>query len=717
MRKIKSKTLVIYLLLIGILPACCIAEPPQAATHNNKINTNAPLKQTEKADSVAELFKAKCVSCHNPEKPSGGIDILDTEKLIQKELIDLNDPINSQLYDSVVSKRMPKTGEPLTEQELKLVLDWITELGNITQPINETIINYGNVVLCAYEDMTKNVKPIDKKDIQYFDISAQINYGDTQIVEQINDALSLALNRLNNASPHLVEPVKVECKEAPNSLYRVRMKDFSFDRYDIDQFIKNSKYMYYVDEFDSYLYDYALKELIKDTQSATTPIIRADFFIHRATQPPFYEHFLNIPNNVKELELKLLGYTTDELMFERFIGRRAAFLHSGVTHYNRIVDYFPLNTWIHGSKYEGAYWRSIDTKSDKDRRNLLAFPFGPNYSWGHWGGLDVLDLVKERVFEHDATEILYTLPNGLIASALYDGNGKSIPEADPAIASHTGNVSPSLNPDKPYIISNGSLCMACHNAGMNSFVDQGLDYIRKSSGFTNLQHQLAETVFFNGKKVYEPLTSDGSDELKYVLNQTNKLVNTATKTLNTKQVSYLSSAEPVFQTARKYNDYVTLKQLGAELGLSFEDVSLKMSKASDLARTLGYGSLTETAISSRHNIERHYGRIVLELNIGKQIVFNNGNINPIQDCYLKVVNKTNYSQRFDSIRFPTMSYGKTWLSPGKAFNLKHEGNAIVSGGLFNGSNYYQTFTNRVLNACQSYSIQIASDGKAYILKD
>jgi len=81
------------------------------------------------------IIQRKCVSCHNAEIPSGGIDNLtDLSSLFYYRLVVPKEPQLSSLYTSVVNGSMPPE-KSLTTSEVRIINDWIlTGLANDNTP-------------------------------------------------------------------------------------------------------------------------------------------------------------------------------------------------------------------------------------------------------------------------------------------------------------------------------------------------------------------------------------------------------------------------------------------------------------------------------------------------------------------------------------------------------------------------------------------------------
>jgi uncharacterized membrane protein/mono/diheme cytochrome c family protein len=88
-------------------------------------------------DVVMQIFDARCISCHNPEKKKGGL-LLTSHQAISEggeggPILDVDDPAGSELIRRITlpqadEKAMPPEGkEPLTERQVQLLELWISQ--------------------------------------------------------------------------------------------------------------------------------------------------------------------------------------------------------------------------------------------------------------------------------------------------------------------------------------------------------------------------------------------------------------------------------------------------------------------------------------------------------------------------------------------------------------------------------------------------------------
>ncbi|MFL2480846.1 MAG: c-type cytochrome domain-containing protein [Verrucomicrobiales bacterium] len=95
--------------------------------------TNAADKKFNYDDHVRPIFADRCLSCHNPDKAKGGLDLTTYTSTMQGgssgEIVSSGDPGASRLFLSVSHAEepiMPPKGEKLSQDKLSLISSWIS---------------------------------------------------------------------------------------------------------------------------------------------------------------------------------------------------------------------------------------------------------------------------------------------------------------------------------------------------------------------------------------------------------------------------------------------------------------------------------------------------------------------------------------------------------------------------------------------------------------
>jgi hypothetical protein len=206
-----------------------------------------------------------------------------------------------------------------------------------------------------------------------------------------------------------------------------------------------------------------LAELVLLTGSQT-PIVRADeFLVQTGAQVDraghgYYDWFGFKARKDME-QLAALDRTTAEKRYREYA---AIIPQSGVGNNNRQVFWY--------STLVGPYWETRDTTNNRNRRNAAT---------------NLLD-----DFQHDAQEIVFTLPNGLPGYYLSDDKGKQIDSVPDTIA----HDHESTNNDRRIHVAYS--CIGCHfDSGLRPIKDYSRQIYDRvnGTGFATLEIDLAKS--------------------------------------------------------------------------------------------------------------------------------------------------------------------------------------------------------------------------------
>jgi hypothetical protein len=181
--------------------------------------------------------------------------------------------------------------------------------------------------------------------------------------------------------------------------------------------------------------------LIADTIQCTgskSPILRTDWFIYWASQAPAYYDFLGLGKTLKDIE-EQAGVDVKKAE-AKGAAVYAIVLDSNVAFHNRQLRGYRVVVGPNG----GWFWISDDVLASTNQRDFLGNLLNVN---------------------PDAHEIIFSLPNGLQAYAITDGQGKRLDVVNSEIALDRETK---LR-DKNLGIRN---CMLCHLAGMRDINDE-----------------------------------------------------------------------------------------------------------------------------------------------------------------------------------------------------------------------------------------------------
>ncbi len=235
---------------------------------------------------------------------------------------------------------------------------------------------------------------------------------------------------------NLVPMVPIDDRE---SIFRVRLSDLGWNNALWDQVTG--------------LYPYCLASAVPGHQSmyaqlgTEAPYVRADWFWDTASRAPLYDQLVGLPATLNQLAARLGVNIANDInhpgVAEPTDVVRFAVRRSGVALHNRMAERH-LGT-------AGQYlWVSYDFKTETGRQDVFANPLGPQ-------------LVNQQgfvhTFQHDASEVIFSLPNGMQGYMVVNAAGNKIAVADTAI------VRDIRRPNS--VVENGISCMGCHaNSGM-----------------------------------------------------------------------------------------------------------------------------------------------------------------------------------------------------------------------------------------------------------
>lgn len=526
----------------------------------NSPKQNGPVKATQldaKALAAYDLLRAKCATCHNQGSTTGAksfSDILSVEELLSKGLIKAGDSKTSTLIERVEDGSMPLGQAELSEEEKKILKDWI-ESGAKTFSSNATgipevgFISNDDLEACMVKDL-RNVKEEDKPFIRYLNLGNLYNSGRRSEIERTRLALNKLLNSLS-WKKGIKNPVVID---GTSTLLRLDLRDYKWTPEMWEEIAKANPYPEPIDNTRD-------RELAEKTKTGT-PHLRGDWVVFSASRPPLYHSLLydlqTLPeavgkvNAVKSLE-KLLH--VDSQQDER-LGDvvKAGFRQSNVTKSNRIIT-------VHETPY-GDYWKSDDFKTRVGEQNIFEHPLDS---------------------KPDGGEFIYSLPNELHAYLVADKNGTRLDGAP------TDVVVDPLRFHKDGVVLPGVSCMSCHTSGIKKHNDEilthfeDLERIFKDKTDNPQILRLVEDV----KKVYK-----GNVALNQRYNEGEKAyVEALLKTGNS-----ASNPDPVHATSDQFEAPLDIRSMAAELGHTTEEVEEVINSNFELRQRLAFGN--------QHTIDR-----------------------------------------------------------------------------------------------------------------
>ena len=473
-----------------------------AESNNKKLNSQ------DLAKDVAKILINKCGDCHRDSNEGGFDYVADLQEMVEGKKIMPGNPDKSRIWIRMtdVDDPMPPEdeGEPLTEDELALVKEYISGL----QPNKPTIVKKAappesKKVERVQATRTKvtlanNIEAIhgylskidmEERAYQRFFLVTNLHNLPTReedasgvddaYLDLVRASVSKVINSLTWNNSIVLPKVVDEAK----TILAIDIRDIQWDRNsrtgrpDLWR-LMSENYPYALDH--SQLPELEMgndmsKEICAWT-SCDSPWVRADWFVATATQPHLYHNLLydQVFAEVRQRQAKKVVHADTVEQFEQPMNQddlfdwlkvdwdgnirrgrvaRAAFSRSGVSSQFRMIERHPAS--------HGYMWDSFDFKRGNETGNLNARPLGPD---------GVFDRkYSQYSFDHDGGEIIFGLPNGMHGYLLVDDKGDRIPFGPPDIvedrAKTLGNG----------LIVNGLSCIACHKNGL---IEQFNDEVR-----------------------------------------------------------------------------------------------------------------------------------------------------------------------------------------------------------------------------------------------
>lgn len=659
-------------------------------------------------DVKDQVLGPYCIKCHGG---TAGL-FFDTYAGVLKALSpgDEKSPLCAVLQDG----SMPPAGNKPSADLAKMVCDWVKagalENGGgvkppdppVDPPIDEdetyvascdakqpavkvkapARVSYAEVLHCINNDVSA-VKLYDAQYFRYLYLHHIYNLGDAVRFKRAKWAVGKMVKSLNRT----VSPIKAVPVDDWGVVYRVDTRELGLSPAEYDKLILTI-FPYGISFFDAR--EFAGYE-VNIAQRTLSPLayVRADWFVNQTAQAPLYYDLLNLPHTLGELEAQLFPFSTYSGFYPTDI-KIAGIRTSGVAHYNRIIHRRPLRYSINGVNVDTHYWITFDVDSlVRKEQNIFAFPFGPRWSSKLFGNTD-LWYEQNLVFDHAAAEVIFGSPSGGLVFYIGDGKGRRQNEVPIEVADDRKNTPPHIG-KVPYSISPAAACMRCHTQINPYSATELLAHVENTAGFTKAQ--VDELRYF----------SESQAELNKALKEHNDIYDRFISSVSTDPAMKDPAQEPVWSTSKEYEEYVSVQELAEEIAMSASEFKSCLFHSPDLARVLSLSDYDHGFVS-RDTVERHFGTIVRECNVGKQLVFNK--VVVVDKCRVFFKNTSGYTVKFN------VGYG---TNPIQAVRLDHGRDQVfeftgklageVSGLQFWNGRMWVSYANKWATACQNYSFQ------------
>ena len=493
--------------LAGMIEAYCTAPDPEPVA---AAQSTAPAAAAGAADPALEaradaVLDQHCRSCHGRGMTNQRSFFTGTMAELARDrgAVVPGDHRASLLYDTIAANRMPTGRLPrVSAGELDVLVRWIDSLAPAEaapaatpEPAQTSVTlprfvggDLLSMTTAAVSDIA-NISELDQRFIRYFSFAniplPEIDCAREGTLRNPVHYMHSALNKFINSvsrGPVVVPVTPVNGTEG--ALVRIDIRDYGWTEEDwraltLAEYTQGAveagftqrawnelaaRYPYAIDPQSD-----AVLGVLAGYARTQVPVINADWFTRHASEAPFYDMLLRLPDRIEVLEARMGINVNQEIRNLRMI--RAGFTaeHSGVSDHNRMLERFDLPSG-------GYYWKSYDFAGSSGRQSLIEHPDGPEELGRTPSGT--------APFEHDGGEMIFSLANGLQGYYLSEADGRRLFEGPTAIVSFRERpVGQGVE------IVNARSCFTCHDNGIIPKRDQLRDYILSDTRFDQMQRE------------------------------------------------------------------------------------------------------------------------------------------------------------------------------------------------------------------------------------
>jgi mono/diheme cytochrome c family protein len=396
----------------------------------------APLPPARVSDDgipveIFNILQGRCAGCHTYGQGdlAGWGSALDLSRMIDAEIVVPGDIANSRMIDRIqVRGDMPPRGDRVPAADVDKLRAWIMSLKRPSLAPRSDL----DILDAIAADV--NRQRSFSSDFRYLSLAHFVDLGrpdkETTVAKNVLAFIVNSLSRRGNIIPMV--PI-----DAQGSIFRIRLSDLGWNDALWDQLTG--------------LYPYCLASDVAGHQALYTqlhteaPFVRADWLLDTATRAPLYDQLTDLPKNLNDLAARLGINIANDInhpgLAEPDNLVRFAVRRSGVSLHNRMAE-----------RHLGAagqyLWVSYDFKTDSGAQDVFANPLGPK-------AVDQQNFV--HTFQHDAGEVIFTMPNGMQGYMLVNAAGNKVAVADTAI------VRDIRRPNS--VVETGLSCFGCHGPG------------------------------------------------------------------------------------------------------------------------------------------------------------------------------------------------------------------------------------------------------------
>ena len=394
------------------------------------LNTCKPTNPAEcvSFEDIKPILTEECVLCHFTPEPYDRYEFAKAkiDSFIRRINLGSDNP-----------ERMPREPKPALEGDDKRLIEAWRQDGlkeKDSDCVDTGGPNTGFIDLLKLEsaiilDLAK-LEGDDRLNTRYL-------VGAHKLNQKIDDQITMAINKSTNSVSNDEDLAKAE--EVFPGLYRIDLRSYGFDADDWQDLEEADKF-----DLESFTDE---GQQIKFLTGARKAWFHYDNFIEISQNAAIYYDLINVPNNLGQL-LRNLGVNVGA-QFKDFSAQFLGFNGSEITlQKNRLIVRFEGE--------DGYVWITFDPLALNGirERNLFEFPCL------NGTGCDAL-------FNFAASEVIWTMPNGLQGYALFNAQGQRQDNAP----IEDGLVQDTRSPIDPQI-DNAIDCNRCHAKGIIPATDE-----------------------------------------------------------------------------------------------------------------------------------------------------------------------------------------------------------------------------------------------------
>ncbi|MBM4069416.1 MAG: tetratricopeptide repeat protein [Planctomycetes bacterium] len=544
----------------GVLAACLVCSLLRAATAGE---ASKPIDLGKQAKSI---LKAHCHRCHGHDGASeGGFNyVLDLGRLVERKKVVAGQPGKSKLLRRIIDTDdpMPPAEEKSrpTKDEIALLRKWIEAGASSADAPTDRPFQSPNDVFEVIRLDLEESPPRDRPFLRYLTLTHLANAGlsDEELLS-FRHGVAKLINSLSWGK-RIVVPRSID---ASGVIQCIDLRDFDWNEKTWEVLLERNPYGVSLDT--------DANRRIAELTACKLPYVRGDWFVASASRPPLYHDILQLPRSERELERLLRVDTLENLRQERAV--RAGFNGSGVSRNNRLIERHESGATV--------YWKSYDFSGNSGRKNLFAHPLGPGR--------------RDEHFLHDGGEIIFSLPNGLQAYFLADGEGRRIDKGPTAI------VSDPRRPDRA--VENGLSCMSCHARGIIDKADQVRAHLVKNAD-----------AFAAGTLETAMALYPGEEKMLALMRGDARRFQDAVKRTG----APLTATEPIAALAARFEAEIDLPLAAAEVGVRPGELLEALRARPQLAQSLGPLRVAGGTVQRQAFVDS-FGDLVEALRIGTHL--------------------------------------------------------------------------------------------------